>query len=182
MAVPLIWSMWPSARAKAAGAPVEVDLSRVEPGMQLTVEWRGAPVWVLHRTPKVLDGLTERANALLADRSPTIPNSPDYAKNPHRSRDQISGGQRGLHPSGVLADAAQGNWRSRSGRRLAGRLLLPLPQSSSTSRRGCSRACLRPTNTEVPSYTIAGTMLVIGADSKREGLTDVSPGSTNAFR
>ncbi len=56
-AVPFLASWQPSARARAAGAPVEVDVSKLEPGQQLTVEWRGKPVWVLHRTPEILDRL-----------------------------------------------------------------------------------------------------------------------------
>ncbi|MDP1533778.1 MAG: ubiquinol-cytochrome c reductase iron-sulfur subunit, partial [Rubrivivax sp.] len=54
VAVPLVMSMMPSARAKAAGAPVEVDISKVEPGMLLTVVWRGKPVWIVNRTPEML--------------------------------------------------------------------------------------------------------------------------------
>jgi len=56
-AVPFIASWQPSARARAAGAPVEVDISKLEPGQQVTVEWRGKPVWVLRRTPAILDRL-----------------------------------------------------------------------------------------------------------------------------
>ena len=59
VAVPLVMSMMPSARAKAAGAPVEVDISKIEPGMLLTVEWRGKPVWIVNRTKEMLDGLSK---------------------------------------------------------------------------------------------------------------------------
>ena len=52
--VPFIASMLPSERAKAAGAPVEIDISNVEPGTLLTVEWQGKPVWILHRTEAML--------------------------------------------------------------------------------------------------------------------------------
>ena len=50
VAVPFVVSMWPSERAKAAGAPVEVDISRMEPGELKVIEWRGKPVWVIRRT------------------------------------------------------------------------------------------------------------------------------------
>src|SRR5688572_23330823 len=53
-AVPLVASMLPSERAKAAGAPVEVDVSRLEPGQKMVVEWRGKPVWIVRRTPEML--------------------------------------------------------------------------------------------------------------------------------
>ena len=61
VAIPLIRSMNPSARARAAGAPVVVDISKIEPGMQVTVEWRGRPVWVLRRTPQMLARLRQPA-------------------------------------------------------------------------------------------------------------------------
>src|SRR6266403_6022171 len=54
-AVPLGMSFWPSERAKAAGAPVEVDISKLEPGQKINVEWRGKVVWVLSRPKEMLD-------------------------------------------------------------------------------------------------------------------------------
>ena len=57
VAAPFVASMFPSARAKAAGAPVEVDISKVEPGMMIRAEWRSKPVWIVHRTPDMVDGL-----------------------------------------------------------------------------------------------------------------------------
>ncbi|CAB1368497.1 ubiquinol-cytochrome c reductase iron-sulfur subunit [Denitratisoma oestradiolicum] len=55
--VPFLASMAPSERAKSAGAPVEVDISKLEPGQMTTVEWRGKPVWIIHRTPEMLESL-----------------------------------------------------------------------------------------------------------------------------
>ena len=57
--VPFVSSFQPSERAKAAGAAVEVDISAIQPGEKLTVEWRGKPVWIMRRTPAQLEGLTE---------------------------------------------------------------------------------------------------------------------------
>jgi ubiquinol-cytochrome c reductase iron-sulfur subunit len=57
VAVPFIGSWNPSAKAKAAGAPVEINISKIEPGQQVTVEWRGKPVYVVRRTPEILEGL-----------------------------------------------------------------------------------------------------------------------------
>lgn len=57
VAVPFVASFEPSERAKAAGAPVEVDISALEPGQKMTVEWRGKPVWILRRTPEMLESL-----------------------------------------------------------------------------------------------------------------------------
>jgi ubiquinol-cytochrome c reductase iron-sulfur subunit len=57
-AVPFLKSMQPSERARAAGAPVEVDISELKPGQLITVEWRGKPVWILRRTQEELDSLS----------------------------------------------------------------------------------------------------------------------------
>ena len=84
VAVPLVMSMMPSARAKAAGAPVEVDISKMEPGMLLTVEWRGKPVWVVNRTPEMLATLP-KLESQLADPKSEIPQQPDYTQNAARS-------------------------------------------------------------------------------------------------
>ncbi|MDQ1315280.1 MAG: ubiquinol-cytochrome c reductase iron-sulfur subunit [Pseudomonadota bacterium] len=84
VAVPLVMSMLPSARAKAAGAPVEVDISKVEPGMLLTVEWRGKPVWIVNRTPEMLD-LMAKHDDQLADAKSEMPQQPEYCTNAHRS-------------------------------------------------------------------------------------------------
>jgi ubiquinol-cytochrome c reductase iron-sulfur subunit len=84
VAVPLVMSMLPSARARAAGAPVEVDISKVEPGMLLTVEWRGKPVWIVNRTPEMVANLSKHQNQL-ADPNSEMPQQPDYCKNETRS-------------------------------------------------------------------------------------------------
>jgi ubiquinol-cytochrome c reductase iron-sulfur subunit len=84
VAVPLVMSMMPSARAKAAGAPVEVDISKIEPGMLLTVEWRGKPVWIVNRTKEMLDGLS-KIEGSLTDPKSEMPQQPDYCKNATRS-------------------------------------------------------------------------------------------------
>ncbi|OGT19899.1 MAG: ubiquinol-cytochrome c reductase iron-sulfur subunit [Gammaproteobacteria bacterium RBG_16_57_12] len=84
VAIPFIASMSPSARAQAAGAPVEVDISKMEPGQRLTVEWRGKPVWILRRTPEMLAALPTLAGEL-RDPNSEEEQQPDYAKNPLRS-------------------------------------------------------------------------------------------------
>ena len=84
VAVPFLTSMEPSARARAAGAPIEVDISRIEPGAMLTVEWRGKPVWVLNRTKPMLESLAQDSG-LLADPDSNGSVQPDYVKNEARS-------------------------------------------------------------------------------------------------
>ena len=84
VAVPFLASWLPSARALAAGAPVEADISRIEPGQQITVEWRGKPVWILKRTSEMLDQLP-RHDAILVDPESKESEQPDYVKGPARS-------------------------------------------------------------------------------------------------
>jgi ubiquinol-cytochrome c reductase iron-sulfur subunit len=84
VAWPFIASMMPSARAKAAGAPIEVDISKIEPGSIIAVEWRGKPVWVVHRTKEMLDLLGKHDNQL-ADPMSETPQQPEYCKNRTRS-------------------------------------------------------------------------------------------------
>jgi ubiquinol-cytochrome c reductase iron-sulfur subunit len=82
--VPFVSSMTPSARARAAGAPVEVDISRLEPGQMLTVEWRGKPVWIINRTQTMLDDLGTLTDQL-ADPASAEPQQPEYAANEFRA-------------------------------------------------------------------------------------------------
>ena len=83
-AVPFIASMNPSAKARAAGAPVEADISKLEPGGLLRVKWRGKPIWVVNRTPDMLAALATLDNQL-ADPASEVPQQPEYCKNPTRS-------------------------------------------------------------------------------------------------
>lgn len=85
LAVPFLASMSPSERAKAAGAPVEVDISKLEPGQLIRVEWRGKPVWLVHRTEEMLKLLPENDPFLRDPKSDVLTQQPDYARNPRRS-------------------------------------------------------------------------------------------------
>src|SRR5881296_1402625 len=83
-AVPFVASMWPSERARAAGAPVDVDLSRIAPGELAVIEWRGKPVWVLRRTKEMLASL-KAAEPRLSDPGSKASEQPKYAQNEYRS-------------------------------------------------------------------------------------------------
>ncbi|CUS47413.1 MAG: ubiquinol-cytochrome c reductase iron-sulfur subunit PetA [Idiomarinaceae bacterium HL-53] len=85
-AVPFIASWNPSARARIAGAPVEVKIDKVEPGQLVRAEWRGSPVWVVRRTQEMLASL-DVTNDQVRDPASDTPQQPEYAKNQHRSRD-----------------------------------------------------------------------------------------------
>lgn len=82
---PFVLSMQPSEKAKAAGAPVEADVSKLEPGQMMTVEWRGKPVWVVRRTAQNLSDLPSLDSRLLDPASENTSQQPAYAKNAHRS-------------------------------------------------------------------------------------------------
>lgn len=83
--IPFVVSMNPSAKAAAAGAPVEADISKLEPGQKLTVEWRGKPVWIVRRTEQNLNDLPSIESRLLDPASDNTAQQPDWAKNAFRS-------------------------------------------------------------------------------------------------
>lgn len=86
MVVPFVKAMSPSARAQAAGAPVEVDFSKLQTGELLVVEWRKKPVWILKRTDKNLSDLASLEDKL-TDVTSDVSIQPDYTKNKQRSRE-----------------------------------------------------------------------------------------------
>lgn len=83
-AVPFVGSWNPSARAKAAGAPVEINISKIQPGQMVTVEWRGKPVYVVRRTPESLANL-EKMESKLRDPDSEKSVQPEYTKNKTRA-------------------------------------------------------------------------------------------------
>lgn len=83
-AFPFVMSMTPSARARAMGAPVTVDISKLEPGQRLVVEWRGKPVWIVRRTQTMLERLP-KIDDELADPKSEVNQQPVYAQNEWRS-------------------------------------------------------------------------------------------------
>lgn len=83
-AVPFVASMTPSERAKAAGAPVEVDVSKIAPGEMMVSEYRGQPLWVIHRTDEQIAKLSNH-DAQLTDPNLEVPQQPEYCKNKERA-------------------------------------------------------------------------------------------------
>ena len=84
VATPFLLSWFPSARALAAGAPVEVPIDKLEPGQQITVEWRGKPIWVLRRTKEMID-ILPKADPLLVDPECKVAQQPEYIKGRERA-------------------------------------------------------------------------------------------------
>ena len=83
-AIPFAWSWWPSERAKAAGAPVEAEISNLAPGELSVVEWRGKPVWIMRRTKEMLEAV-RKADDKVTDPNSEVAAQPEYAKNENRS-------------------------------------------------------------------------------------------------
>ena len=84
-AIPFIKSWEPSAAAKSAGAPVEADIGKIEPGQKVTFAWRGLPVFVVNRTKPQLDTLTQVESKLKDPKSENVDQQPKYAQNEYRS-------------------------------------------------------------------------------------------------
>ncbi|MGY6273914.1 ubiquinol-cytochrome c reductase iron-sulfur subunit [Methylomonas sp. MgM2] len=167
LAVPFLSQMQPSAKAMAAGAPVEVDLSKMEPGQLIRVAWRGKPVWILNRTPEVLETLPT-LDSKLADPNSNESNQPEYTKNPVRSikpeifvaiglcthlgcsptfRPEIAPSDLGNDWKGGFFCPCHGSWFD-----LAGRVFRGVPA---------------PTNLEIPPYHyVNDNLIIVGEDSE----------------
>lgn len=86
VAVPFLASWMPSERAKNAGAPVEADISKLEDGRMMIVEWQSKPVWIVRRSQQMLDSLPKLDDNLRDPASENVDQQPEYAQNAHRSR------------------------------------------------------------------------------------------------
>ncbi len=171
VAVPFIASFEPSERARAAGAPVEVDIGAIKPGEKLTVEWRGKPVWVVRRTPEQL-AVLPKVDALLADpKSARKPDelTPAYARNEHRSIKPeffVAVGicsHLGCSPLDKFIPGAQPSLPSD----WAGGFLCPCHGSTFDMAGRVYKNKPAPDNLEVPPHKyLSETRLVIGEDGK----------------
>lgn len=166
-AVPFVASMLPSERAKAAGAPIEVDVSKIGPGEIGIFEWRGKPVWVLRRTKEMLESL-KTVTAQLQDPTSDASLQPDYAQNEHRSREpdiMVMEGvctHLGCSPQMKPADA-----KAEMGADWPGGFYCPCHGSKFDVAGRVFRGAPAPTNLVVPPYAfLSETTLVIGEDKK----------------
>jgi ubiquinol-cytochrome c reductase iron-sulfur subunit len=167
VAVPFVMSMLPSERAKAAGAPVEVDISKIEPGAMITVEWRGKPVWLINRTKEMLDGLP-KLDGKLSDPELSVPQQPAYAKNATRSRKpelMVLVGictHLGCSPSSKLKAGEEG-----MGSDWPGGFFCPCHGSKFDLAGRVFKGSPAPINLEVPPYYyVSDARLLIGEDGK----------------
>jgi ubiquinol-cytochrome c reductase iron-sulfur subunit len=169
----LVSTFQPSERAKAAGAPVEVDISDVAPGTMKVVEWRGNPVWILRRTPEMMASLGNNDDKMADPQSEKIYQlaMPDYAKNATRSRAEhkevlvVVGicSHLGCSPSSRFAEGAQpslpNDW--------TGGFLCPCHGSTFDLSARVFKNKPAPTNLDVPPYMyLSDSRIVIGKDEK----------------
>ncbi len=165
MGVSMLASMSPSARAKAAGAPVEADISKLAEGQMMTVEWRGKPVWIVRRTAAAVE-LLKNTTLALRDPDSAVEQQPAYAQNAVRSikdeylvliglcthlgcspayRPEVAAADLGADWEGGFFCACHGSKFD-----LAGRVLTGVPA---------------PTNLEVPPYSyIDDSNIIVGVD------------------
>ena len=168
-AVPFVTSMWPSERARAAGAPVEVDISKIGPGEMQVVEWRGKPVWIIRRTKEMVDSLKAVAPRL-TDPASKSSEQPKYAENEHRSANpelMVMEGvctHLGCSPQLKSADA-----KAEMGADWVGGFYCPCHGSKFDYAGRVFRGAPAPLNLKVPPYTVSETKLVIGEDQETKG-------------
>jgi ubiquinol-cytochrome c reductase iron-sulfur subunit len=168
VAVPFVSTFAPSERARAAGAPVRVDISGLQPGEKMVVEWRGKPVWILRRTEDMLASLARTEPDVADPRSlRTQYPTPDYAKNPHRSiKPEFFVGvgicsHLGCSPTDKLTPGPQpslpNDW--------AGGFLCPCHGSTFDVAGRVFKNKPAPDNLEVPPHMyLSDTLLLIGED------------------
>ncbi|UQB42937.1 ubiquinol-cytochrome c reductase iron-sulfur subunit [Thiomicrospira microaerophila] len=170
VAVPFVGSWQPSEKAKAAGAPVDVDIAALQPGQMVTVNWRGKPVWVVRRTPDMLERLAE-LDSVVRDPMSESSDQPDYAKNATRAIKPeylvVVGicthlGCSPLYRPAVNSPDMAANWR--------GGFFCPCHGSSFDLAGRVFRAVPAPTNLEIPPHTyITETRIRVGEDSVEGG-------------
>ena len=171
VAVPFVSSFQPSERAKAAGAPVEVDISALQPGQKLTVEWRGKPVWIVRRTPEQIKALSIGEGDLADPKSEHKPDelTPVYARNQARSIKPeflVAVGicsHLGCSPTDKFEPGAQpslpSNWQ--------GGFLCPCHGSTFDMAGRVFKNKPAPDNLEVPPHMyLSDTQLIIGVDKQ----------------
>jgi ubiquinol-cytochrome c reductase iron-sulfur subunit len=169
-AVPFVASMIPSERARAAGAPVEVDLSRIAPGEMAVIEWRGKPVWVIRRTKEMIDSL-KSAEARLSDPASKSSEQPKYAENAHRSEKPELMVMEGVCTHlGCSPQLKNAEAKTEMGADWAGGFYCPCHGSKFDYAGRVFRGAPAPLNLKVPPYTIVSEgKLVIGEDKETKG-------------
>lgn len=166
--VPFVGSMLPSERAKAAGAPVEVDISKIKPGSMETFEWRGQPVWVINRTDEMTAGLAS-LNDELADPASEVPNQPENCKNENRAIKPNMAVVVGICTHLGCSPSPKLEIKGDMGDNWAGGFFCPCHGSKFDLAGRVFKGSPAPTNLVVPPHQyLTETTLLIGVDAKVE--------------
>lgn len=166
VAVPFVGSWQPSAKAKAAGAPVKQDISKVEPGQMITVEWRGKPVYVVRRTAAALEAI-KKSDSMVRDPSSNESTQPAYAKSEFRSIKEDILVLLGVCTHLGCAPQYQPQVGSVSHDWLGG-FFCPCHGSKFDLAGRVFQGVPAPTNLEVPPYRfISDTVIEIGVDQEK---------------
>jgi len=166
-AVPFVGSMFPSERAKAAGAPVEADISKLGPGEMQIVEWRGRPVWIVKRTKEMLEGI-KKSDGKVSDPNSEVPQQPAYAKNEFRSiKPEIAVLEGVCTHLGCSPQFKSVEAKGDMGQDWNGGFFCPCHGSKFDFAGRVFAGSPAPKNLEVPKYKFVGdTKIVIGEDTK----------------
>ena len=166
-AVPFAASMLPSERARAAGAPVEVDLTRIAPGELAIIEWRGKPVWVIRRTQGMLASL-KGAESRLRDPASKASEQPKYAQNEYRSAKPELMVMEGVCTHlGCSPQLKSAEAKAEMGADWAGGFYCPCHGSKFDYAGRVFSGAPAPLNLKVPPYTLVSDgVLVIGEDKE----------------
>ena len=163
-AVPFVMSWKPSARAEVAGAPVNVDISKLEPGQRIIEMWRGKPVWIFKRTPEQLAALPQLDSRLADPKSDNPDQTPAFAKNEVRAiKPEIAvivgicthlGCSPGYYPE-MMPQGFDAQWK--------GGFYCPCHQSRFDLAGRVYQGVPAPSNLEIPPYHfVDDTHLVVG--------------------
>lgn len=165
-AVPFIGSMLPSERAKAAGAPVEVDISKIKPGEMLVAEWRGQPVWILNRTAAQTVELSKHNDQLTDPLSDVISQQPAYCKNTGRAIKPNIGVVIGICTHLGCSPTAKLESKGDMGENWTGGFFCPCHGSKFDLAGRVFKGSPAPTNLVVPPHQyLTETTLLIGVDT-----------------
>jgi ubiquinol-cytochrome c reductase iron-sulfur subunit len=169
-AVPFVVSMWPSERAKAAGAPVETDISGLAPGELAVIEWRGKPVWILRRTKEMIASL-KTVEPRLTDPESKSSEQPKYANNEHRSAKPELMVMEGVCTHlGCSPQLKNAEAKAEMGGDWLGGFYCPCHGSKFDFAGRVFRGAPAPTNLRVPPHTfLSDTTLLIGEDQETKG-------------
>jgi len=169
VAIPFAYSMLPSEKAKAAGAPVEVDIAAMAPGELKVIEWRGKPVWIIRRTKEMLESLKAVAPRLV-DPDSKSSTQPAYAKNENRSEKPEWMVMEGVCTHlGCSPQLRSAEAKAEMGADWVGGFYCPCHGSKFDLAGRVFRGAPAPTNLVVPPYTLTESRLVIGEDKESKG-------------